>query len=148
MKSTKQTMAQFRTENPKPALFNLLHKWNLPESDQQCLAYYKLAKLSAQKLAALLDSGLGTIAMAVPESEEKSDRRSQSVHTSPRATSESTIYRPQLSPLTNFVPMYQNISRATIKDDATKHHAPAYWLSFRLTRSGEAVVLIQKDTGV
>lgn len=106
------TMAQHRQEYPKPSLFNLLHKWNLSESEIDALVLYKLKCISADKLAHLLTTGSGTIFFGT----------------------------------NSYIPIYQNVSRLTIKQDAAKSPQAKYWLSLRLTSTKEAVVLIQKDT--
>lgn len=112
MKYSSPTMAEHRQEYPKPSLFNLLHKWNLSESEIDALVLYKLKCVTADKLAHLLTTGSGTIFFGT----------------------------------NNYIPIYQNVSRQTIKQDALQHKPPKYWLSLRLTSTKEAVVLIQKDT--
>lgn len=109
------TMATFRTHNPKPPLFNLLHYWNLHPEEINRLKYYKLKSVLAPNLARLLAAGRGTIGLILPNS-----------HGVP----------------INFVPIYHNITRQQIKSDSPSQ---LYWLSFRLTPSGDAVVLIQRD---
>lgn len=110
--NTPHTMAQHRQEYPQPTLFNLLHKWNLSESEIDALVIYKLKAITAERLAHLLTTGSGTIFFGT----------------------------------NSYIPIYQNVSRMTIKQDATKQPNTKYWLSLRLTSTKEAVVLIQKDT--
>lgn len=54
------TMAQHRTNNPKPELFDLVHKWNLSTEQIEQLAYYKLQYIQAHALHQWLrkDGGL------------------------------------------------------------------------------------------
>lgn len=54
------SMAQHRTNNPKPQLFDLVHKWNLSTEQIATLAYYKLQYIQAHALQQWLrkDGGL------------------------------------------------------------------------------------------
>lgn len=44
------TMAEHRAANPKPPLFDLLHRWNLSQAQQNTLEFYKLHSMSAAQL--------------------------------------------------------------------------------------------------
>lgn len=44
------TMAEHRAAHPKPALFDLIHQWNLSDTQQSQLDYYKLASMTAAQL--------------------------------------------------------------------------------------------------
>lgn len=115
------SMKSWRTVQPKPLLFDLIHTWNLSYEKQQELKFYKLQSVSAIDLAKALDHGRGTIWFNVPSVEVGKD-----------------------SLPTAFIPIYTNISRATIKGDARSAYMHKYWLSFRSTKSNQHIVLIQK----
>lgn len=44
------TMAEHRAANPKPPLFDLIHRWNLSQAQQNTLEFYKLHSMSAAQL--------------------------------------------------------------------------------------------------
>lgn len=53
------TMKEFRVTNPRPSLFDLIHKWNLTEDQKHLLDFYSLKKVAAQELATILDTNKG-----------------------------------------------------------------------------------------
>lgn len=107
-----RTMSDHRTRNPKPPLFDIVHKWNLPDTTISELLYYKLQSIPAHSLNSWLrhDSGL-------------LGREKQNIL---------------------FVPIYQNTSRQQILIDAKHCQGARYYLSFRATKDGTAIVLIQR----
>lgn len=52
-------MAEYRRANPKPTLFDLIHKWNLTEDQKLLLDFYSMKKVTAYQLAENLNTNKG-----------------------------------------------------------------------------------------
>src|SRR5690606_33200468 len=59
--STRQTMAEYRMQNPKPVLFDLIHRFRLTPEQIDQLDFYKLKKIQGPTLRDHLNQDKGRI---------------------------------------------------------------------------------------
>ena len=53
------TMKQYREDNPKPDLFDLIHKWQLSDEQKSQLDYYNSFSITAEALSGWLNKNHG-----------------------------------------------------------------------------------------